>query len=98
MSQYEYLVRQYELATHMEEKLELTEENVLKVLEELIPYIEADGGSLQLYDIEYETGYVQVKLGGACESCAMSTMTLKQGIEKKLMMEIPDVVGVVQVL
>ena len=78
--------------------MELNEENVLKVLEELIPYIEADGGSLQLYDIEYETGYVQVKLGGACEACAMSPMTLKQGIEKKLMMEIPDVVGVVQVL
>ena len=97
-NQYEYLVRQYELATHMEEKLELTEENVLKVLEELIPYIEADGGYLQLYEIEYETGYVKVKLGGACETCAMSTMTLKQGIEKKLMMEIPDVVGVVQVL
>jgi len=95
---HEYLKRQHYLATHMEEKLELTEENVLKVLEELIPYIEADGGSLQLYDIEYETGYVKVKLGGACESCAMSTMTLKQGIESKLMNEIPDVVGVVQVL
>ena len=97
-NQYEYLIRQYELATHMEEKLELTEENVLKVLEELIPYIEADGGYLQLYEIEYETGYVKVKLGGACETCAMSTMTLKQGIEKKLMMEIPDVVAVIQVL
>ena len=45
--------------------MELTEENVLKVLEELIPYIEADGGYLQLYEIEYETGYVKVKLGGA---------------------------------
>ena len=91
---HEYLKRQHYLATHME----LTEENVVRVLEELLPYIEADAGSLQLYGIEYETGYVQVKLGGACESCAMSTMTLKQGIEKKLMMEIPDVVGVVQVL
>ena len=37
-------------------------------------------------------------LGGACETCAMSTMTLKQGIERKLQEEIPDVVGVVQVL
>ena len=78
--------------------MELTEENVLKVLEELIPYIEADGGSLQLVDKEEETGYVKERLGGPCESCAMSTMTLKQGIESKLMHEIPDVVGVVQVL
>ena len=76
--------------------MELTEENVITVLEELIPYIEADGGYLQLYDIE--DGYVKVKLGGAGETCAMSTMTLKQGIEKKLMMEIPDLKGVVQVL
>ena len=91
-NQYEYLKRQYYLATHME----LTEENVLRVLEELIPYIEADGGYLQLYDIE--DGYVKVKLGGAWETCAMSTMTLKQGIERKLMEEIPDVVAVIQVL
>ena len=76
--------------------MELTEDNVLKVLEELVPYIEADGGYLQLYDIE--DGYVKVRLGGACETCAMSTMTLKQGIEKKLMMELPDERGVVQVL
>ena len=76
--------------------MELTEENVVKVLEELLPYIEADGGYLQLYNIE--DGYVKLKLGGACETCAMSVMTLKQGIEKKLMMEIPDVVGVIQVL
>ena len=76
--------------------MELTEENVIKVLEELIPYVEADGGYLQLYDIE--DGYVKVKLGGACETCAMSVMTLKHGIEKKLMSEIPDCYGVVQVL
>ena len=78
--------------------MDLTEENVIKVLEELVPYVEADGGFLHLVEIEYETGYVKVRLGGACETCAMSTMTLKQGIEKKLMMEIPDVVAVIQVL
>ena len=92
--QYEYLKRQHYLATHME----LTEENVVRVLEELVPYVEADGGFLHLVEIEYETGYVKVRLGGACETCAMSTMTLKQGIEKKLMSEIPDVVAVIQVL
>ena len=78
--------------------MELTEENVIKVLEEILPYIEADGGSLQFVEIEHETNIVKVRLGGACESCAMSVMTLKQGIEKKLMMEIPDVKGVIQVL
>ena len=92
MDQYEYLLRQYKLAT----KMELTEENVIEVLQELLPYIEADGGWLEF--VEISDGYVKVRLGGACETCAMSTMTLKQGIESKLMHEIPDVVGVVQVL
>ena len=49
-------------------------------------------------ELDLPAGVVKLKLGGACETCAMSTMTLKQGIESKLMHEIPDVVGVVQVL
>ena len=76
--------------------MELNDDNVVEVLNELLPYIEADGGSLQY--VETEDNYVKVRLGGACETCAMSVMTLKQGIEKKLMMEIPDIKGVIQVL
>ena len=78
--------------------MELTEENVMKVLEDLITYIEADGGWLEFVEIEEETNFVKVRLGGACSTCAMSAMTLKQGIEKKVMMEIPDCYGVIQVL
>ena len=78
--------------------MELNEKNVIEVLAELAPYIEADGGFLEFVEIEHETNFVKVRLGGACETCAMSVMTLKQGIEKKLMMEIPDCYGVVQVL
>ena len=78
--------------------MELTEENVMKVLEDLIPYIEADGGWLEFVEIEEETTFVKVRLGGACSTCAMSAMTLKQGIEKKVMSEIPDCYGVIQVL
>ena len=78
--------------------MELTEDNVMKVLEDLIPYIEADGGWLEFVGIEEETNIVKVRLGGACSTCAMSAMTLKQGIEKKVMHEIPDCYGVIQVL
>ena len=78
--------------------MELTEENVIKVLSELAPYIEADGGFLEFVEIEHETNFVKVRLGDACETCAMSAMTLKQGIESKLMNDIPDCYGVVQVL
>ena len=80
--------------------MELTDSNVVQVLNELLPYIEADGGWLEYVETDYldEGAYVKVRLGGACSSCAMSSMTLRHGIEKKLMMEIPDVVGVIQVL
>ena len=80
--------------------MELTDLNVNNVLNEIRPYIEADGGYLEFVSIDYlqEGPVVFVKLLGACESCAMSSLTLKQGIEKKLMMEIPDVVAVIQVL
>ena len=70
----------------------------MKVLEDLIPYIEADGGWLEFVEIEHETNFVKVRLGGACSTCAMSAMTLKQGIEKKVMSEIPECYGVIQVL
>ena len=76
--------------------MELIDDNVVEVLSELLPYIEADGGWLEY--VETEEGYVKVRLGGACSTCAMSSQTLKMGIEKKLMMEIPDVKGVIQVL
>ena len=76
--------------------MELNDTNVVEVLNELLPYIEADGGWLEY--VETEEGWVKVRLGGACSSCAMSAVTLKQGIEKKLMMEIPEIAGVIQVL
>ncbi len=76
--------------------MELNDENIMEVLKELMPYIEADGGWLEY--VETADNYVKVRLGGACASCAMSAMTLRHGIEKKLMAEIPDVVGVIQVL
>ena len=81
-------------------KMELNDKNIIEVLNELLPYIEAEGGWLEYVETDYlpEGAYVKVRLGGACSTCAMSSMTIKQGIEKKLMMDIPDVKGVIQVL
>ena len=78
--------------------MELTTSNVIKSLSEIAPYVEADGGYLQFVEIEEDTKYVKVRLGGACTSCAMSAMTLKQGIEQKLFQDFPDCNGVIQVL
>ena len=78
--------------------MDLNVSNVTKSLSENAPYIEADGGFVEFVEIEEETNYVKVRLGGACTSCAMSAMTLKQGIESKIMQDIPDCNGVIQVL
>ena len=49
--------------------MELTDSNIMEVLNELLPYIEADGGWLEY--VETEEGYVKVRLGGACSSLSL---------------------------
>ena len=71
-------------------------QRVKEVLEQIRPALQADGGDVELVDIS-DDGVVSVKLTGACGSCPMSTMTLKMGIEKNLMAQIPEVREVVQV-
>ncbi|AFY28587.1 NifU family protein [Cyanobium gracile] len=74
----------------------LTIENVERVLDELRPYLMADGGNVEI--VEIDGPVVKVRLQGACGSCPSSTMTLKMGIERKLREAIPEVSEVVQVL
>ncbi len=71
-------------------------ERVEEVLNQVRPALQADGGDVELVDVS-EDGVVSVKLTGACGSCPMSTMTLKMGIEKTLVENIPEVKEVVQV-
>ena len=80
--------------------MDLTDGNVINILQALAPYIEADGGWLEFVEIDYmdEGAFVKVRLGGACSTCAMSQITLKQGIEKRLMAEFDELQGVIQVL
>ncbi|WP_028776832.1 NifU family protein [Shimazuella kribbensis] len=72
------------------------EEQVQEILDKLRPYIQRDGGDVEL--VEIEEGIVRVRLLGACGSCPSSTITLKAGIERALMEEIPEVREVEQVL
>jgi len=65
---------------------------VQKVLEEIRPALQADGGDVELVDVV--DGVVQVRLTGACGGCPMSQITLAQGIERALKERIPDVVRV----
>lgn len=71
-------------------------EQVQAALEKIRPALQADGGDVVLIDVEDE-GIVKVRLTGACGGCPMSTMTLKQGIERLLKKEVPGVKEVVQV-
>ncbi|ERN07364.1 nifU-like protein 3, chloroplastic isoform X1 [Amborella trichopoda] len=76
--------------------LPLTEESVEMVLKEVRPSLMADGGNVVLHEID---GLVVVlKLQGACGSCPSSTMTLKMGIETRLMDKIPEILAVEQIL
>jgi Fe-S cluster biogenesis protein NfuA len=76
--------------------MELTTENVEKVLDELRPYLMSDGGNVEL--VELDGPIVRLRLQGACGACPSSTMTLKMGIERKLRESIPEVAEVEQVL
>ena len=69
------------------------------VLNEIRPYIEADGGMLEFVAIDYlkEGPVVMVRLLGACSTCVMSAQTMKMGIEKLIQEKFPEVVEVVQV-
>ena len=67
-------------------------EKVEKVLEAIRPALQADGGSVKLVAIEGNV--VKVQLQGACGSCPMATVTLKQVIEKKIKEEIPEIESV----
>jgi len=70
-------------------------EKVEGVLDKIRPSLQADGGDVELVDVN--DGTVEVRLPGACAGCPMSTMTLKMGIEKILKQEIPEVKEVVAV-
>jgi Fe-S cluster biogenesis protein NfuA len=66
-------------------------ENVEKALQKIRPALQADGGDIELIDVQ--DGVVKVKLTGACGDCPMSQMTLKQGVERVLKEEVPEVKG-----
>jgi Fe-S cluster biogenesis protein NfuA len=70
-------------------------EKVEEVLNKIRPALKADGGNVELVDVK--DGVVSVKLTGHCAGCPMSTMTLKNGIERVLKEQIADIKQVVSV-
>ena len=70
-------------------------EKVEKALDKIRPSLMADGGDVELVDVN--DGVVKVRLTGACGGCPMSQMTLKMGIERILKQEVSDVKEVIAV-
>ena len=70
-------------------------EKVVKALEHISPALQADDGDVELVNIE--DGVVMVRLTGACGSCPMATMTLKNGVESILKREVPGIKEVIAV-
>ena len=70
-------------------------EKVESVLQQVRPALQADGGDVELVDVN--DGIVSVRLKGACSGCPMATMTLKDGIERILKEQLPEIKEVVAV-
>jgi len=70
-------------------------EKIEAALAQIRPYLQRDGGDVEL--VAVEDGVVKVRLKGACGGCPMATMTLKQGIERTLKQVVPEVKEVVAV-
>jgi Fe-S cluster biogenesis protein NfuA len=71
----------------LEDNVSDTKKSVELALEKIRPMLQRDGGDIEL--VEVTDGVVKVRLTGACKGCPMSQMTLKQGVEKMLMQEVP---------
>ena len=66
-------------------------DQIEQVLESLRPSLHADGGDVEFIDFDEESGKVLLRWMGVCGSCPISTVTLKQGIEKRLVSAVPGV-------
>jgi Fe-S cluster biogenesis protein NfuA len=72
------------------------QEKVNEVIDKIRPALQRDGGNVELVEVS-DDGIVKVKLVGACAGCPMSQLTLKNGIERILKQEVPEVKEVVNV-
>ena len=72
---------------------ELISGKVKEALDQLRPFLEADGGDMELVEIT-DDGIVRVRLLGACSDCSMSSMTLKAGLEEAIIKVAPEIIRV----
>ena len=71
-------------------------EKVNQALEQIRPFLNDDGGDIELIEITDDL-FVKVRLLGACKSCSMSSMTIKGGVEESIKRVIPELKGVITI-
>lgn len=71
------------------------EEKIISIIEEIQPFLIADGGNVEF--VKYENNIVYIKIIGACQDCGLLDITLKDLIEATIIEEIPEVQGVIKV-
>jgi Fe-S cluster biogenesis protein NfuA len=69
-------------------------ERVKKALDRVRPYLQSDGGDIELVEVTDDLS-VKVRLTGACHGCPYSMQTLKAGVEQALMKEVPEITRVI---
>jgi Fe-S cluster biogenesis protein NfuA len=74
--------------------LKIIKEKVVKALNRVRPYLQNDGGDIDLIEITDDLT-VKVKLTGACHGCPFAMQTLKAGVEQAIMQEVPEITKVV---
>ena len=72
---------------------EQLQKQVIEVIDQIRPYLVADGGNIEFKELT-EDNIVKVQLQGACASCPMSKMTLKNGVEAAMKKALPEIVSV----
>lgn len=68
-----------------------TIERIERTLDTLRPYIASHRGNVEVIDFDANAGILTVRLGGTCQGCAASSVTLKHGIESRLRAMVPEV-------
>jgi Fe-S cluster biogenesis protein NfuA len=85
------------MSTTVESPTPTIKEKVQTVINLIRPAVQADGGDIELVDVDPE-GVVQIRFHGACHGCPSSTMTLQMGIERNLREKVPEVTKVIPVV
>jgi Fe-S cluster biogenesis protein NfuA len=72
------------------ENIEEARAIILKALDDIRPYLQEDGGDIELVSV-FPDGVVEVRFLGACATCSLAIMTLRAGVERVLMLALPEI-------